>query len=146
MTELRGSAAQFYQQVAQALPYPRRDKTRYLDMLQGELADFCETHNNPTEAQLHEQFGTPDEIAAECLVNDAVPLSWHMAAQRRNRKILLTLGICLIVIFAFIAGLAIRYFKDNQDILNGVFIESVREGEEAEAYIEQLDENAIEVH
>lgn len=146
MTELRGSAAQFYQQVAQALPYPRRDKTRYLDMLQGELADFCETHNNPTEAQLHEQFGTPDEIAAECLVNDAVPLSWHMVAQRRNRKILLTLGICLIVIFAFIAGLAIRYFKDNQDILNGVFIESVREGEEAEAYIEQLDENAIEVH
>lgn len=146
MTELRGSAAQFYQQVAQALPYPRRDKTRYLDMLQGELADFCETHNNPTEAQLHEQFGTPDEIAAECLVNDAVPLSWHMAAQRRARRMILALVACIVVLLGVVAGITVKYYMENRSYFDGYFVETIYADDDSDAYIEKLNETAIEVH
>ncbi len=119
---------QYLRQVRQWLPGTFKRKQAIIACIRQDILQYMEENENPTEAALHQRFGTPQQIAA-AYVDEMGATELLKDLRTRRRVVALVAGAVLVVIMIWLAAVGIALW-DSFENSRG----SITEGEIEEVY------------
>ena len=101
--------------------------------MEDEVDFFCEEHDGADLTSLSERFGLPDDIAREFL--DELGLQAVSSSNRKRQHILYFAVSILIIISVFSAVVEIYTYHQQQQVLDGFYVESITYEEDIAPYV-----------
>jgi len=94
----------------------RRDKRHVMDQLKLRVEEFLYAYPSTEYAELLEEFGTPEEVAAMYVESqDASELTQELNFRQRLWKLTLSTAAALVLLFALVAGYVIWHVQNASE-------------------------------
>lgn len=127
------AASQYLREVKKRIHCSHSRKTEFLCQLEDEVDFFCEEHDGSNLTSLSERFGSPDDIAREFL--DELGLQAVSSSNRKRQHILYFAVSILMTIAVFVAVVEIYTYYQQQQVLDGFYVESITYEEDVAPYV-----------
>lgn len=129
---MRKAATLYLKKVNKQLKISNSLKKGFMSQLEDEVFFYCDDHNDASEDQLREQFGSPEDVAQEFLSE-----VWMQAVKRYKNsqwKLLCLIAGILFMLFLFAAVLGVRTQRLKQQLPNEEIVAAITYEEESDGF------------
>lgn len=104
----------YYKQIRKALPMYSKFEKNYLRKLQTSADQFAQDHPDATFVDLLNHFGTPDQIAQNCISSLEPPDLYRRIIRRvRFKKVIILIAILSIGAFCLYTGYLYHLYSET---------------------------------